>query len=79
MMSIDLLPSTTREPNEVIGLQKSACEKYIAVISGKNLVMNEQKQNQLFVLKKDYAESIFGYDSFRLHKKIILKDILLFK
>lgn len=49
---ISLLPSVSREPNQVIGLQKSQCEKYLAVISGKNLVMDEQKQNQLFILKK---------------------------
>jgi len=41
--------------------------------------MNEQKQNELFILKKDYADSIFGYDSFVLHKRIVVKDIPLFK
>ena len=41
--------------------------------------MDEQKQNQLFILRKKKAESIFGYDTFELHKKIMLKDIPLFK
>lgn len=40
---VKLLDSDTREPNQVIGLQKSKDEKYLAVISGKNLVMDEQK------------------------------------
>ena len=37
---IKLLVSETREPNEIIGLCKSKCERWIAVITGKNLVMN---------------------------------------
>ena len=49
---VKLLDSETREPNQVIGLQKSKCETFIAVVSGKNLVMNEQKQNQLFIFEK---------------------------
>jgi hypothetical protein len=40
---IQLLDSDTREPNEVIGLQKSKCENWLAIISGKNLIRNEQK------------------------------------
>ena len=39
---IKLLPTETREPNEVIGICKSKCERWIACISGKNLVMNMQ-------------------------------------
>lgn len=38
---IKLLPTETREPNEVIGMQKSKCEQLFAIISGKNLVKNE--------------------------------------
>ena len=40
---IKLLTTETREPNEVIGIVKSDCENYLAIISGKNLVMDEQK------------------------------------
>lgn len=40
---ISLLPTETREPNEIIGIEKSPCENWLAVVSGKNLVMNEQK------------------------------------
>ena len=75
---ITLLKTETREPNEVIGIAKSTDEQWIAVISGKNLIMNEQKQNQLFVFKKVKASSQFEYDSFVLHKRIVVKDIALF-
>ena len=34
-------------------MQKSDDEKYLAVIAGKNLVMNEQKHNQLFIFIKN--------------------------
>ena len=38
---ITLLKTETREPNEVIGLQKSRDENWVAIISGKNLIMSE--------------------------------------
>jgi len=38
---IKLLDSTTRERNEILGLQKSKDENWLAIISGKNLVMGE--------------------------------------
>ena len=38
---IPLLTSHEREPNEIIGLAVSKCERFIAVISGKNLILNE--------------------------------------
>ena len=49
---ISLLSSVSREPNEIVGMNISKCEEWLAIISGKNLVMNEQKQNQLFIFKK---------------------------
>lgn len=42
---IKLLPTETREPNQIISMIKSNCEQYIAVISGKNLIMKQQKVN----------------------------------
>lgn len=50
-LPIKLLASETREPNEVLALQKCQNEEYLAVISGKNLIGAEQKINQLFVYK----------------------------
>jgi len=38
---IKLLTTETREPNEVIGIVKSDCDNYLAIISGKNLVKDE--------------------------------------
>ena len=40
---ISLLTSVEREPNEIIGMNMSKCEDWLGIISGKNLVMNEQK------------------------------------
>lgn len=37
--------------------------------------MNEQKQNQLFIMKRTKAIDYEEYDSFSLHKRIVLKDI----
>ena len=37
---ITLLSSDTREPNQIIGMQKSSDENLLAIISGKNLVMD---------------------------------------
>ena len=42
---IKLLKSETREPNEIIAMQKCQNEEYLAVISGKNLIAGEQKIN----------------------------------
>ena len=61
---IKLLPTETREPNEIIGMAKSKCENYFAFVSGKNLVKNEQKQNQLFIFKRVKSKSDFSYDTF---------------
>ena len=49
---IELLAGNSREPNQVIGIQKSSDENWLGIISGKNLVMNEQMQNQLFIMKR---------------------------
>jgi hypothetical protein len=38
---ISLLTSVDREPNEIVGMNISKCENWLAIISGKNLVMNE--------------------------------------
>lgn len=68
----------SREPNEIIGIQKSKDEQYIAVCSGKNLVMNEQKQNQLFIYIKKKARIPMMPDEFVVHKRIVVKDLEIF-
>lgn len=71
---IALLKTETREPNEVIGLQKSNNEVYIAVISGKNLVQRQQKQNQLFIFKRQAPGPGERFKA-ELWKRIVVKDI----
>lgn len=84
---IKLLPANSREPNEIIGIQKSDDEMWLAVISGKNLIMNEQSQNQLFIFNRekhkvfdsDSENSVDEYeDTFRQYKRIMLRDLPLF-
>ena len=72
---IQLLDNNTREPNQVIGLQKSKCENWLAIISGKLLIQEKQKQNQLFIFKREKSADALSYDKFELHKRIIVKDI----
>ena len=38
---IELIKSETREPSQVIAMQKSDDEEFVAVISGKILIMNQ--------------------------------------
>ena len=52
IITIPLIPSTTREPAEIISLQTNKDENVLAVISGKNLCMNEQFANQLFIYRR---------------------------
>jgi hypothetical protein len=40
-LPISLLKTETREANMIIGIEKSVDDQWVAVISGKNLVMDE--------------------------------------
>ena len=71
-----MLPTETREPNQIISMVKSNCETLLAVISGKNLIMKQQKVNQLFVFKKKQSNS--NNIEFELFKRIVVKDIPIF-
>lgn len=51
-IKIPLLKSFTREPNEIISMQISPKEDVLAVISGKKLIMDENKPNQIFIFKR---------------------------
>lgn len=66
-MHIPLLPSESREPNQIISITMSPDEQLLACFSGRNLVMKQQKINQLFVLKK-------VDDSFEIWKQILVRD-----
>jgi hypothetical protein len=38
---INLMDSAEREPNEILAIQKCQNEEYLAIITGKNLIMAE--------------------------------------
>ena len=44
-IDIPLLESTTREPNEIISMQIDPTENILALITGKKLIMDENKPN----------------------------------
>ena len=46
----------------------------MAVISGKNLIMNEQKPNQLFIFRRVRDLNTDAMDQFELTKRIVIKD-----
>lgn len=66
-MHIPLLPSESREPNQIISITMSPDEQLLACFSGRNLVMKQQKINQLFVLKR-------VENSFEIWKQILVRD-----
>ena len=74
-LPIQLLKADTREPNQVIAIQKSKDEQYLAIISGKILIMNEQKTNQLFIFKRKKGAGKNGRDSFEQIHRVVLKEI----
>lgn len=76
---ITLLPTKSREPNEILGMQKTPDESMIAIITGKNLVMNCQKQNQLIIMKIKKTTREDKTSCFQEYKRVILKDIQYFK
>ena len=59
-------------------MAKSKCENFVAIISGKNLIKDEQKQNQLFVFKRTRTKHEFHYDKWEQIKRIVVKDIPFF-
>ena len=71
-LGIPLLESTEREPNEIISMEISNDEEFLAIISGKNLVMNEQFTNQLFIYRKT-KNQYDGNDRFVLEKRVVIK------
>ena len=76
---IKLLKTETREPNEVISMQKCQNEEYLAVISGKNLIASEQKTNQLFIFQRVRNDPDPQKQQFTQIKRIVLKDIPIFE
>ena len=58
---------TAREPNQILSMALSDDEDYLALITGKNLIKNQQTPNQLFVYKLNAGK-------FEFIKNQILKD-----
>ena len=75
---IKLLVAEGREPNEVIGMTASKDENWLAIISGKNLVMNMQGQNQLFIFKRIKGNA-FEQDKFEQQYRVVVKEIPFFQ
>ena len=73
-ITINLLESKEREPNEIISMIRSQSDDYLAVISGKNLIMNMQKPNQLFIFKRIRNMNTAEMDTFEQIKRIRLRD-----
>ena len=71
---ITLLKADTREPNQVIAIQKSVDEQYVAIISGKLLIMDAQFCNQLFIFKR-IPQPDGVLDKFELHKRVVVREI----
>ena len=71
---IELLKDTkNREPNQILQVRKDINENYIAVVTGKNLIMDEVRYNQLFVFKKSAKGYLVRY---LLQKRLKLLDCL---
>ena len=71
-INISLKITNTREPIEIIGFQKSTDEDYIAIISGKNLVMEEQEIMELLIYK-------VSDNNYSIHKIINLEGSAIFE
>jgi hypothetical protein len=67
------MESVEREPNEILAIQKCQNEQYLAVITGKNLIMAQQKFNQLYLFKREPSNN-GGKDSFKQIDRIVLRD-----
>ena len=75
-IEIPLFKSTSRERNEIISMQISPKEDILAVISGKKLIMDENKPNQIFIFKrqKNLNAQEDSMDQFKFLKRIKIMD-----
>ena len=79
LVPVKLLKTETREPNQVIALATCQNEEYLGIISGKNLIMNEQKTNQLFIYRRRRFNNPALRDDFEYQTRVVIKDIPIFK
>ena len=61
-------------------MQKCQNEQYLAFITGKNLIRNQQKANQLYIyrINPDHSDRNNGNSEWDLDTKVVVKDIPMF-
>ena len=67
-MEVPLLKSETREKNQIIAIKVSPDEKHLVVLTGKNLVKQKKKLNQIFLY-------ILSKKEFKLVKNINVSEL----
>lgn len=77
-IDIELPEQNTRELSQVLAIQKSHDEEYIALITGKILIMNEQKPSQLIVYRR-VNDGMLTRGEFELVKSLCLEDFDVFQ
>jgi len=66
-----------RELNQVLAIQKCQNEEYIGIVTGNNLIRGEQRVKQIFIFKRQREDG--KPDCFALEKRVIVKDMDIFK
>ena len=74
-IKVQLLAAEGREAPQMIGIEKSKDENWLAIITGRNLVKGAQAQNQLFVFKRNPGKKAGDKDLFEEYKWIKIRDI----
>jgi hypothetical protein len=73
-LPITLMDSKTREPTQILELQKSDDEVFVGAVSGKNLIKDMTKVNQIWVFTQGKPEGESsdsdGIIDYRLYKNI---------
>lgn len=63
-----MLKDQGRYRNQIIGMSLSEDETYLAIVSGKNKIMDEQHLNQLFVYQINWPGSATQFKLIKRHK-----------
>ena len=64
-----------REPNEIIAIEISQNQEFMAVIGGQNLIMDIEQPNMLYIFKRVQNQIPGEMDQFELHKQIFIKEV----
>lgn len=52
-IDVDLIPSKTREPNQIVAIKACQNEHWLAVMSGKILILDRIQPEQLIIFAKE--------------------------